>query len=114
MDKYYGEEMSICGIVRTWNCEKTLKAHEGGVTAISIGKLALTFRKDRTVKIYYVIKDRTAYVTNIKAVADSAKWSLDGTVWGVSLNNVVNIDDVKSAGIKHTMDFKTRVNIVLF
>ena len=39
-----GKGMSICGIGR-WNCEKTLKAYEGGVTAISIGKLALTFGK---------------------------------------------------------------------
>ena len=102
---------------RTWNCEKTLKAHEGGVTAISIhpsGKLALTVGKDRTMKTWNLIKGRTAYVTNIKAVADSVKWSLDGTVWAVSLNNVVNIYEVKSAGIKHTIDFKTRVNTVLF
>ena len=49
-----------------WNCEKKLKAHEGGVTAISIGKLALTLGKDRTVKTYFVIKGRT------DAVADSA------------------------------------------
>jgi hypothetical protein len=55
MDKYYGEGMSICGIVRTWNCEKTLKTHEGGATAISIGKLALTFGKDRTVRTYCLL-----------------------------------------------------------
>ncbi len=38
---------------RTWSCEKTLKANEGAVTAISIlptEKLALAFEKDRTVK----------------------------------------------------------------
>ena len=61
---------------------KTLKAHEGGVIAISIGKSVLTFRKDRTVITYYLIKGRRAYVTNIKA-----KWSLDGKVWIVSLKN---------------------------
>ncbi|XP_046460278.1 p21-activated protein kinase-interacting protein 1-like [Daphnia pulex] len=102
---------------RTWNCEKTLKAHEGGVTAISIhpsGKLALTVGKDRAMKTWNLIKGRTAYVTNIKAVADSVKWSPEGTVWAVSINNVVNIYEVKSAGIKHTIDFKTRVNFVLF
>ena len=95
---------------RTWNCMKTLKAHEGGVIAISIGKSVPSFRKDRTVITYYLIKGRRAYVTNIEA-----KWSLDGTVWIVSLKNVVNIYEVKSAGTKHTMDFKKRkrVNIVL-
>lgn len=65
-------------------------------------------------KTWNLIKGRTAYVTNIKAVADSVKWSPEGTVWAVSINNVVNIYEVKSAGIKHTIDFKTRVNFVLF
>uniref|UniRef100_A0A0N8DXS6 p21-activated protein kinase-interacting protein n=1 Tax=Daphnia magna TaxID=35525 RepID=A0A0N8DXS6_9CRUS len=102
---------------RTWNCEKTLKAHEGGVTAISVhpsGKLALTVGKDRAMKTWNLIKGRTAYVTNIKAVADSVKWSPDGTIWAVSINNIVNIYEVKSAGIIHTVDFKTRVNFVFF
>lgn len=102
---------------RTWNCEKTLKAHEGGVTAISIhpsGKLALTVGKDRAMKTWNLIKGRTAYVTNIKAVADSVKWSPEGTVWAVSINNVVNVYEVKSAGIVHTIDFKTRINCIVF
>lgn len=65
-------------------------------------------------KTWNLIKGRTAYVTNIKAVADSVKWSPDGTIWAVSINNIVNIYEVKSAGIIHTVDFKTRVNFVLF
>jgi protein MAK11 len=112
MDQYYGEGMSVCGIlghgiVRNKSPGRRSYCHLNG-------KLALTFRKNRRVKTFYLIKGRTAYVTNIKAVADSAKWSLDGAVWAVSLNNVLNIYEVKSAGINYTMKFKKRVNIVLF
>ena len=103
---------------KTWNCEKTLiGAHTGGVTAISIhpsGKLAVTVGKDRSMKTWNLIKGRTAYVTNIKAIADTVKWSPEGTVWAVSISNIVNIYEVKAAGIKHTIDFKNRINVVLF
>ena len=102
---------------KTWNCEKTLKAHAGGVTALSIhpsGKLALSVGKDRAMKTWNLIKGRTAYVTNIKAVADAVKWSPEGTVWGVCINTIANIYEVKSAGIKHTVDFKSRINFILF
>lgn len=54
---------------RTWNCDKTLVAHKGGVTVLSVhpsGKLALTAGKDRALKTWNLIKGRTAYVTNIK------------------------------------------------
>ena len=103
---------------RTWKCEKTLKAaHVGGVTAISIhpsGKLALTVGKDRAMKTWNLIKGRTAYVTNIKAVADAVKWSPDGTHYVVAMNNIANIYEVKSAGIKMSIDFKNSINVLIF
>lgn len=102
---------------RTWKCEKTLKAHIGGVTALSIhpsGKLALTVGKDRALKTWNLIKGRTAYVTNIKAVADIVEWSPEGTLYAVGIDNFVNIYEVKSAGIAYKIDFKHRVNTVCF
>lgn len=102
---------------RTWECEKTLKAHTGGVTAISIhpsGKLALTVGKDRAMKTWNLIKGRTAYVTNIKAVADDVIWSPDGTHYAVAMTQHVHIYEVKSAGVKHKVDFKKGINFVIF
>lgn len=102
---------------RTWKCEKTLKAHTGGVTALSVhptGKLALTVGKDKALKTWNLIKGRTAYVTNIKAVADMVKWAPEGTFYAVGINNLVNIYEVKSAGIYCTIDFKHRINTITF
>lgn len=65
-------------------------------------------------KTWNLIKGRTAYVTNIKAIADTVKWSPEGTVWVVSINNLANIYEVKSAGIKQTIDFNRRINVALF
>jgi len=112
------EDGNVCvWNTRTWNCEKTLKAHEGGVTAISIhpsGKLALTVGKDRGMKTWNLIKGRTAYVTNIKAVADAVMWAPDGNHYAVAMNNVVNIYQVQSAGIAYAVNFKHRINFILF
>jgi len=102
---------------RTWNCEKTLKAHEGGVTAMSVhpsGKLALTVGKDRAMKTWNLIKGRTAYVTNIKAVATAVMWAPDGNTYAVATNKTVNIYEVKSAGIVYTVEFKYPVNFITF
>lgn len=94
-----------------------MKAHNGGVTSLSIhptGKLALTVGKDKSLKTWNLIKGRTAYVTNIKAVADFVQWSPEGTHYAVAINNLVNIYEVKLAGISYTIDFKHRVNTVCF
>ena len=102
---------------RTWKCEKTLKAHTGGVTALSVhpsGKLALSVGKDRALKTWNLIKGRTAYVTNIKAVADDVQWSPDGNHYAVAINNIVNIYEVKSAGIKYKVDFRNRISFIIF
>lgn len=112
------EDGNVCvWNTRTWECEKTLKAHVGGVTAISVhpsGKLALTVGKDRALKTWNLIKGRTAYVTNIKGVADAVTWSPDGTHYAVAINQVVNVYEVKSAGIKRSIDFKKAICSVLF
>lgn len=87
------------------------------MTAISIhpsGKLALTVGKDRAMKTWNLIKGRTAYVTNIKAVADAVMWTPDGNSYAVATNNVVNVYEVKSAGITYTVDLKRRVNFITF
>lgn len=112
------EDGNVCvWNTRTWNCDKTLIAHKGGVTAISIhpsGKLALTVGKDRTMKTWNLIKGRTAYVTNIKGVADAVKWAPDGDHYVVAVNNNIYVYQVQSAGVVYTFDFKKRINAIDF
>lgn len=102
---------------RTWNCDKTLVAHKGGVTVLSVhpsGKLALTAGKDRALKTWNLIKGRTAYVTNIKGVPDAVRWAPDGEHYAVAVNNSVHVYQVKTAGVSYTVDFKKRVNFITF
>ena len=78
------------------------------------GKLALTVGKDRAMKTWNLIKGRTAYVTNIKAVATAVMWAPDGNTYAVATNKTVNIYEVKSAGIVYTVEFKYPVNFITF
>ena len=65
-------------------------------------------------KTWNLIKGRTAYVTNIKAVANAVMWAPDGNSYAVVTNNTVNVYEVKSAGITYTVDFKRSVNFINF
>jgi protein MAK11 len=54
---------------------------QSGVTDIAIhpsGKLALSIGKDRKLVTWNLIKGRSAYVTNIKDMANFVKWSPTG------------------------------------
>ena len=54
---------------------------QSGVTDVSIhpsGKLALSIGKDRKLVTWNLIKGRSAYVTNIKDMANFVKWSPTG------------------------------------
>lgn len=51
-----------------FQCEKTLFAHPGGVTCISVhptGKLALSVGNDKKLCTWNLIKGRRAYVTHV-------------------------------------------------
>ena len=57
---------------------------QSGVTDVSIhpsGKLALSIGKDRKLVTWNLIKGRSAYVTNIKDMANFVKWSPTGRVF---------------------------------
>jgi len=94
-----------------------LKAHEGGVIDISVhpsGKLALSVGKDRALKTWNLVKGRTGYVTNLKGVADSVKWSPSGDFYAVSIDSRVDIYGTSSAKVVYSIAFGKRASIIVF
>ncbi|CAL4105115.1 unnamed protein product [Meganyctiphanes norvegica] len=112
------EDGNICIFKRgTWLCEKTLKAHNGGITGLSVhpsGKLAISVGRDKTMKTWNLIKGRRAYITNIGKIADSVHWTPSGTQFLVVTEGVLDLYEVDTGKIVHTVDFKQRVNSVKF
>jgi len=101
----------------SWVCEKTLKAHQGGVLGIDVhpsGKLALSIGKDRALKTWNLIKGRTGFITNLKGVADAVRWSPKGTMYAVAIANRVDIYCIQTAKIVYSIPFGKRASSLVF
>ncbi|XP_035224318.1 p21-activated protein kinase-interacting protein 1-like, partial [Stegodyphus dumicola] len=82
------------------------------VNSISIhpsGKLALSVSKDKTLRTWNLIKGRSAYITNIKKVAELVRWSPDGSHFLVAFRNAIDVYSVESAAVVQTIDFKQKI-----
>ena len=121
-DKKYlitcAEDGKVC-IIRTgtWKVEKTLLKHTQGVIDVAVdpsGKLALTIGKDRKLITWNLIKGRSAYVTNIKELADFVKWSPDGQRFVVGFYKHVDVYSTANASIEYSITIKGRANAVEF
>ncbi|XP_063603355.1 p21-activated protein kinase-interacting protein 1-like [Penaeus indicus] len=112
------EDGKIC-IYKTagFKCEKTLFAHPGGVTCISVhptGKLALSVGNDKKLCTWNLIKGRRAYVTHVGVVADLVLWNPTGVNFLVVKGSCIDIYEVSSGKVKHSVDFKERIQTLVF
>ncbi|XP_022244657.1 p21-activated protein kinase-interacting protein 1-like isoform X2 [Limulus polyphemus] len=112
------EDGTICvWTTNNWQCVKTLRGHKDGIISLSAhptGKLLLSIGKDKTLRTWNLIKGRSAYVTNIKAVGEFVLWSPDGSKFLVSLKNRIDVYSVKTTGIIHSIDFGRRASCATF
>ncbi|KAG8185511.1 hypothetical protein JTE90_019766 [Oedothorax gibbosus] len=112
------EDNTICiWSTNNWQCLKTLSGHKNAINCIAIhpnGKLAMSVSKDKTLRTWNLVKGRSAYVTNIKKIADTVRFSPDGSHFLVSCENKVDIYSVKTASIISTIDFQHKVSDFTF
>ena len=78
------------------------------------GKLALTIGKDRKLITWNLIKGRSAYVTNIKEIADFVKWAPDGQRFIVGFYKHVDVYSTSNASVEFSVNLKGRANSVEF
>lgn len=76
-----GADSTIC-IWRTsdWLCLHKLGGHKAAVTSIAphpTGKLALSTGKDRTLRLWDLVKGRIAFITRLDEVGEKVFWSPD-------------------------------------
>ncbi|CAL1265434.1 unnamed protein product [Larinioides sclopetarius] len=115
-DKYLlscSEDGSICiWSTSNWQCIKTLLGHKGPVNFLAVhptGKMALSVGKDKSLRTWNLIKGRSAYVTNIKKIADIVRWSPDGSYFLVCSGNTIDIYSVEKASVVSAIDFQQRI-----
>ncbi|XP_056149434.1 p21-activated protein kinase-interacting protein 1-like [Lampris incognitus] len=113
-----GEDGLICVWSRKkWECLKSIKAHKGHVTSLSVhpsGKLALSVGTDKTLRTWNLIEGRSAFIKNIKQNAHIVRWSLDGDNYVVVINDKVEVYDLETATVRGTVTNPKRISSIKF
>ncbi|CAK6965570.1 p21-activated protein kinase-interacting protein 1-like [Scomber scombrus] len=113
-----GEDGLICvWSTKKWDCLKTIKAHKGHVTSLSVhpsGKLALSVGTDKTLRTWNLTNGRSAFIKNIKQNAHIVRWSLNGDKYVVVVNDVVTVYNTETASVTGTIQNPKRISSVKF
>ncbi|XP_076826214.1 p21-activated protein kinase-interacting protein 1-like [Brachyhypopomus gauderio] len=113
-----GEDGLLCvWNTKTWECLKSIKAHMGHVTSLSVhpsGKLALSVGTDKKLRTWNLIDGRSAFIKNIKQNAHIVQWSPDGDKYAVAIGDKLDIYDLESANIISTLVYKKRISSITF
>lgn len=113
-----GEDGLVCvWSTKKWECLKSITAHKGPVTSLSVhpsGKLALTVGTDKTLRTWNLINGRSAFIKNIKQNAHIVRWSPDGDKYVVVVNDKVDMYNVETASVTGTITNPKRISSVKF
>ncbi|XP_022068928.2 p21-activated protein kinase-interacting protein 1-like [Acanthochromis polyacanthus] len=113
-----GEDGLLCvWSTKKWECLKSIKAHKGHVTSMSVhpsGKLALSVGTDKTLRTWNLVNGRSAFIKNIKQNAHIVRWSPDGDKYVVVVNDRVNVYDLQTASVTATITNPKRISSVSF
>ncbi|KAG7524453.1 p21-activated protein kinase-interacting protein 1 [Solea senegalensis] len=113
-----GEDGLLCvWSTKKWECLKSIKAHKGHVTSLSVhpsGKLALSVGTDKTLRTWNLINGRSAFIKNIKQNAHIVRWSPDGNKYVVVVDDTVNIYDLETASVTGTITNPKRISSIKF
>ncbi|XP_015246998.1 PREDICTED: p21-activated protein kinase-interacting protein 1 [Cyprinodon variegatus] len=113
-----GEDGLLCvWSTKKWECMKTIRAHKGHVTSLSVhpsGKLALSVGTDKTLRTWNLINGRSAFIKNIKQNAQIVRWSPDGDRYVVVVNDKIDIYKLETASVTGTVTNPKRISSVKF
>ncbi|XP_053777015.1 p21-activated protein kinase-interacting protein 1 isoform X2 [Desmodus rotundus] len=124
--KFHGNRHLISGAedglicvwdAKKWECLKSIKAHKGHVTFLSIhpsGKLALSVGTDKTLRTWNLVEGRLAFIKNIKQNAHIVEWSPKGEKYIVVILNKIDVYRLDTASVTGTITNEKRVSSVTF
>uniref|UniRef100_A0A3P9HIC3 PAK1 interacting protein 1 n=1 Tax=Oryzias latipes TaxID=8090 RepID=A0A3P9HIC3_ORYLA len=124
--QFYGESHLLSGgedglmcvwSTKKWECLKSIKAHKGHVTSLSVhpsGKLALSVGTDKTLRTWNLINGRSAFIKNIKQNAHIVRWSPDGDRYVAVINDKVDIYKLETASVTGTVTNTKRISSLKF
>jgi len=92
-----------------WQCMKTLRGHRHEITSIAIhetGLLALTTSRDKTIRLWDLVKGRTTFQSKLEREAEQVLFSPSGTKYALRAGNTISIIPVDSQGGEGTILLK--------
>ncbi|KAJ0059112.1 hypothetical protein NL108_007492 [Boleophthalmus pectinirostris] len=112
------EDGLICvWTTKKWECLKSIKAHKGSVSSLSVhpsGKLALSVGTDKTLRTWNLVTGRSAFIKNIKQNAHIVRWSPEGDRYVVVINDKLDIYDTQTASVTGTISNPKRISSINF
>ncbi|XP_051943837.1 p21-activated protein kinase-interacting protein 1-like [Hippocampus zosterae] len=113
-----GEDGLLCvWSTKKWECLKSIKAHRGHVTSLSVhpsGKLALTVGTDKTLRTWNLINGRSAFIKNIKQNAHIVRWSPNGEKYVVVIHDQLDLYNLQTASLTSTLKNPKRISAINF
>eukprot|EP00741_Cyanophora_paradoxa_P005606 tig00000912_g5434.t1 len=112
------EDKSICvWSTSGWESLHSLKGHKGPVNSLAVhssGKLALSASKDKTVKLWDLIKGKSAYSQDVQAEVEQLKWSPSGDRYAILQGTDVTIRSAKDNSVVSVFKHNKRINCFSF
>ena len=104
---------------KDWSCVHLLGGHKGGVNSVSIhpsGKLALSVARDRTLRMWNLIKGRCAFIRRLPVEAARVRWAPDGQRFLIVMGTSVAVYAAGGAEAAEpcTLQHPRRVNDAVF
>ncbi|TFK29589.1 WD40 repeat-like protein [Coprinopsis marcescibilis] len=111
------EDGSLCLFrARDWTVLRALKGHKGRVNALTVhpsGKVALSVGKDRTMRMWDLMRGKGCASTKLGKEGEAVRWSADGTRIAVQSGSTIDIFSV-SMDLLHTIEHPSRLHDVQF
>ncbi|KAJ3554846.1 hypothetical protein NM688_g2897 [Phlebia brevispora] len=111
------EDGSLCLFhARDWTVLRTLKGHKGRVNSVAVhpsGKVALSVGKDRTLRMWDLMRGKGSASTKLGKEGELVRWSTDGSLFVVQTQSTMDIYSTDMS-LLHTINHPSRLHDVKF
>ncbi|KAL0953924.1 hypothetical protein HGRIS_005089 [Hohenbuehelia grisea] len=111
------EDGTLCLFrARDWSVLRTLKGHKGRVNSVAVhpsGKVALSVGKDRTLRMWDLMRGKGSASTKLGKEGELVRWSSDGSLFVVQTQSTIDVYTTEMDMI-HTITHKSRLHDVRF
>ncbi|EKM50100.1 uncharacterized protein PHACADRAFT_32944 [Phanerochaete carnosa HHB-10118-sp] len=111
------EDGTLCIFhARDWTVLRTLKGHKGRVNCVAVhpsGKAALSVGKDRTLRMWDLMRGKGSASTKLGKEGELVRWSTGGTLFVVQTMSTLDIYTTDMNMI-HTVQHRSRIHDIKF